>query len=436
MPAPSRTRGFPFWGTGLLAILIAAPPVRADDAKDLAKLLALPPSPGAMGLLAAHVNQPGIVDRVRLGLSSSDWKTRAAAARLVNLGALRALIPATQETLGKESQALAAAEELRTLATIGGPEFDEATLAAERRFSPGLDADFAHYLARARGPRAVTIYFDSLRGWKLSEAATRTFFRLATRGQHDALVIASATALSRRDAVAWQAILDVASDANVRIDEPVLIAGLRYKEERLRGEAAWYVAKSYRGAPPANAADILAALSEGERDSEPAGPELRFGSEILRRVLGKAPVEDESWIACLESSLVCHLDSDFEDSPFIEYLTDRERAAVLRRNHANRPDNLPEKKKNSNFIPGETLLRLVSGLPVGVAEDLFELESCKSGALTRWLSLASVEHRADGLPRRVTIGTEPAGASRRRTAQALFLMSDAPTDQADPAASA
>jgi TonB family protein len=408
-----------------------ANPTGADE---LEKLLSHKPSPGSLALLAPHLREAGAAERLKLSLSDSNWKTRATAARLVNLGAIQDLLPSVREALDKESETPAAEEQLRTLATIGGPSFDDALRSAEKRFSPELDSTFACILARSRGAQAIPLYFDALRDLQLSQGARETFFRLATRGKHDALIAASAMALSRRDSAAWQAVLNVAGDFGVRIDEPVLIAALGSSNDTLRGETAWYAAKSYCGSSPPNAAAILAALDQGERDAGPTTPELRFGSEVLRRVLGKDAVEDEAWIACLQSNISCHLDSDLDESPLIDFLTPREREAILRRNEANRPAELPRTKKDSYApLPQEPLLRLVTGLPNGVAADLFDLESCHSTQAMRWLSLARVEFRPDGLPRRVTIGTQPPSASCQRTAQALFLMSDAPATAADPA---
>ena len=417
----------------VLTSIVAVLAVEAEGGEDLAKLLSRPLSPGALALLATHLAEPAVAERLKGGLSSGDGKTRAVAARLVNLGAMRELIPDVQKALAMETEDQAAREELRTVLTIGGQSLDESVLASERRFAPRLDASFAALLARSRGPLAIPVYFDTLRGWQLSESATRTFFRLASRGQHDSLMAAAALALSHHDPLAWEAVLDVAGNSGVRIDEPVVIAALGSREAQLRGEASWYAARSYRRTAPDNASGILAALAEGERNAEPAGPELRFGSEILRRVLGKPAVEDDEWIACLESSLTCHLDSDFEDSPLIEYLTEHEREAILRRNHRGRPEGLPAKTKTLPAERQETLLRLVTGLPAGVAADVFELEGCRSNSFTRWLSLASVEFRPDGMPRRVTIGTQPPKPACQRTAQALFLMSEAPAEEADAA---
>ncbi len=230
----------------LLAPGVAVFAAEKEGAEELAKLLSRPPSPGALALLATHLTEPAVAERLKRGLASGDWKTRAVAARLMNLGALRDLIPDVQRALEKEAEALAAEEELRALLTIGGPSFDEEALAAERRFSPRLDVPFASILARARGPHAIPIYFGVLRTWQLSQWTTRNFFRLATRGQHDSLMAASALALSHHDALAWQAVLDVAGDLSVRIDEPVLAAALGSREPQLRGETAWYAARSYR----------------------------------------------------------------------------------------------------------------------------------------------------------------------------------------------
>src|SRR5204863_10021872 len=111
-------------------------------------------------------------------------------------------------------------------------------------------------------------------------------------------------------------------------------------------EAAWYMAKTYRKRPPQNAQQLLEAVGEGTPVPD---AELRFGAEMLRRVLGKPPVEDEGWIACLETNPNCHLDSDFLESPLVELLTERERAALLARNEAKRP---PEARSNrSNSAP-------------------------------------------------------------------------------------
>ena len=129
-------------------------------------------------------------------------------------------------------------------------------------------------------------------------------------------------------------------------------------------------------------------------------------------------------------------------------LSDSARAGSCRRRNAARhaPDAPGEEKQekgeekaekpdNGKFkvVPERnTLLRLVRGLPSGVAESVFDIEGCTSSPKMKWLSVAVVDFRKDGIPRHVVIRTEPEGGSCRRTAETLFLMSLAPQSIPDP----
>jgi TonB family protein len=237
-------------------------------------------------------------------------------------------------------------------------------------------------------------------------------------------------AFGRQDRASWEAILGAASKGGVVLDSPLLIEALRSAADPMRGEAAWYLAKTYCSRPPSNANEFLEALtSEGAAAREGGDPESRFGAELLRRVLGGAAVEDAAWIACLTTDPECHLDSDFGESPLFDYLTPGEKEAILRRNEANRP---PEARSASGKRPkppppgGD--MRLVTGLPEGTVRDLFQITGCESNAKTRWSSLAMVGFRPDGLPRRVALGGVPPGSACRQTAEALFLLTQAPED--------
>ncbi|HEX4439263.1 MAG TPA: energy transducer TonB, partial [Thermoanaerobaculia bacterium] len=243
-----------------------------------------------------------------------------------------------------------------------------------------------------------------------------------------------------RDTAAWRAILAVASHLGTPLTSKVIEAALGSGQIVFRGEAAWYLAKSYSGTKPSDAEELLAALgNEPTSDELVADPEMRFGAEILRRVLGRPAVEDDGWISCLESSTTCHLDSDFTESPLLPYLTAREREAVIRRNEASRPPDskAPESKPSASKVravssPTAPLLRLVGGIPDGVAGSLIDQEGCESGAAVRYFSVAQIEFRSDGIPRHVAIGVEPSGGACHRTASALFLMSLAPDSATDP----
>lgn len=414
---------------------------RSTRADELTELLSRPLSPGSLALLLSFPGKPGIFERWQSGLRSPDAKTRGAAARVLDVAMLREAAPALIEALAVETDAAAAIEEMRALADSGNSEAVATVLDAARRFAPRLDPWVVLIFARSEGTAALPLYFESLRQLDVSEHTRTLFFAEATRGQPDALVAAAALAFGHRDAKAWQAVLNAATQTGASIHSPLLETALRSDQLVFRGEAAWYLARKYCGDPPSQNAALLAALAEGEPDaSVPIDPELHFGSELLRRVLGQAPVEDAAWIACLESSTKCHLDSDFGDSPLLRYLTDREREAVARRNEASRSEESgSEHRKSAGPRPtpvpapaDKTLLRLVTGLPEGVAEDLLKIEPCRSPS-SRY-SVAILEFRGDGAPRRVQPRLVAAGAACERVANALFLMSRAADDVADPSA--
>jgi len=410
---------------------------RADDA---AAILARPISPGTMAMLAGYGAAPGVAARLQEGLKSADPKTRGAAARAIDVAMRREAASALAAALVAEPDAAAAVEEMRALADSGSSEAAATILDAAKRFAPRLDPSVVLIFARAQGTAAFPLYFDSLRQLDISERARTLFFKDATRGQPDALVAAAALAFGRRDARAWQAVLNAATETGAAMHSPLLQTALGSDQIVFRGEAAWYLARSYCGKAPSDSPEILAALNQGEPGAEqPVDPELHFGAELLRRVLGQAPVEDGAWIACLESSTKCHLDSDFGESPLLAYLTEREREAVVRRNQADRSEETPDRtatpKPKSTPVAAsgdKTMLRLVSGLPEGVADDLFRIEPCASPV--HRFGVAVIEFRGDGAPHHVALNLTPDKPACARVANALYLMSRASNDVADPAA--
>lgn len=355
---------------------------------------------------------------------------RGAAARVIALGSQAQLLPALRTALATETDTGAMREEVRAVCALGEPSDDEAALAAAVRLSPALAREVARVTARVRGPLAFRLYFEKISGFPLSSADRAAFFRIASRGQSTPLYAAAAMALGRHDHASWEAILGAAAKIGLVLDSPLLIEALRSAQDPMRGEAAWYLAKAYCSRPPSNSNEMLAALTSGAPLASDGGdPESRFGAELLRRILGGAAVEDSEWIACLTTNPECHLDTDFGESPLLDYLTSGEKEAILLRNEAHRP---PETRSRSATHPkapppgGD--MRLVTGLPEGTVRDLFRIGGCESTWKTRWSSLAMVGFRRDGLPKHISLGGVPPGKACRQTAEALYLLTQAPED--------
>lgn len=426
--------------TALLLLGVSAS-VRASDEID--KLVARNLSPGVVGLLARHSKDTRAASRLRAGILDKTAPVRLAAARVLAVGRMVDLLPDLREALGRETDAGAAREEILALCALGGPAADGEALAAVRRFAPRLDGAYARTLARLRGTEALPFYFSTPSALVLSPWDRRVFFRhVANHDGAEVLAAAGSLALSHRSAEDWQAVLAVAAEREAPLQEGVLVAALRGEDMVLRGEAAWYMAKSYRKKLPQRSEEILRAVSDNTAPS--ADAELRFGVEMLRRVLGKPAEEDEGWIACLETNPECHLDSDFEESPLIELLTARERVALLRRNEANKP---PEARW-SLIYPGRrgartpaasptprpetdrSELRLVTGLPSGMTSDLLSVAGCRSSVQKRWFSIAEIEYAPSGLPGKVALLGVPTSSDCQTAAETIFLMSAAPEDRA------
>lgn len=439
MRFPAR---FPFRApvrAGLLAILLTplleGTVVGADE---IEKLVRAPLTPGIVALLARHMSNPRVVERVRAALSSPVPSVRAVAARTIAVGSLGSLISDLKEALAKESDAGAAREEIRALCTVAGPVADSEALVAAKRFSPRLDAAYVRTVARLRGLQALPVYFSTLRELQLSSYDREVFFRLAAnRYGPDLLSAAGSLALARGASNEWGAILKVASERNVSLHEGVLVAALRGEDSIVRGEAAWYLAKAHQGRPPSQSSEIVEAVSSDA--PPPSDPELRFGLEMLRRVLGKPPKEDEGWIACLETNPECHLDSDLDESPLIELLTEREAEAVMRRNRRGRsePGSLPTPKSTQALSkpppPAEPAigLRLVTGLPEGMVSDLMAVSDCRSAWTSLLYPVAEIDFWPHGLPRQVRAA--PVRFKQcQATAEAIFLMTAEPDDGRQP----
>jgi TonB family protein len=412
------------------ALFLAACFAAAEE--EIESLLRLKGSPGSIALLASHTSKPAAVERLQSALRDPDPRVRGVAARVVNLGSLSALVPDAAAALEKESDAEAAREQVRLLIAHGGGTYDEAIRAAGKRLAPSLDSLVVRTVARVRGAAALPLYFSSLRELSLTDHDRKTFFRLASRGEKDSLNAAAALALGRNDALSWKAILSVSTELQAPLDEGVLVSALPSENGTVRGEAAWYLAKRYCETQPGNMAPVLAAVPAGGAPAGGDNPELRFGAEMLRRVLGEPPVEDKTWIACIASNLDCyvdaelHLDSDLEASPLFPYLTLAEREALLIRNAGGAAGRRPGfTRPHPDDRPH---LRLVSGIPRGVASSLFDVAGCRSSAIHRRLSLATLEFRADGLPAHAWVLAAPEGKWCERVANTLFLLSLAPGD--------
>lgn len=439
LPARLSSRASIGIGAGFLLILFSHRlAAAAGGADEIDQLTLAPLTPGSVALFSRHSSDPRVAARLRTALSSPSSSVRAVTARVIAVGGLASLISDLKDALARESDAEAAREEIRALCTVAGPAADPEALAAAKRFSPRLDANYVLMIARLRGIQALQVYFSTLRDLQLSPHDRQSFFRLAAnRDGPEVLDAAGSLSLGRGAAKEWTAILDVAATRNITLDEGPLLAALRGHDTILRGEAAWYLAKAHRQKPTPRSSEILEAVSSDT--PPPPDPELRFGLEMLRRAMGRPATEDEGWIACLEANPECHLDSDLGESPLVDLLTEREAEAVMRRNRRGRlgigsssPPKSPPAQKNIPSAEPAIGLRLVTGLPKGMVSDLMSVSGCNSWTKPgSSYTLAEIDFWPHGLPRQVHV--VPLSSTRcESAAEAIFLMTAESDDGRPP----
>jgi TonB family protein len=394
-----------------LVFTLTSDPSRADQ---IAKLLQKEISPGSIVLLAPYSTDARVIERWEQALKSDNPGVRAAAARVINTCSVASRLSDVEQALRSETDLEAAREEIRAAVALGSRD-DDLVFGAAARFGGRLDERMAMAIARSRGFAAVPLYFERFNSLRLGHFDIRSFFLIATRGNGQQLLAAGAMALGRGDQEAWAAILDAAAGIKTPPTSPVLLAALTSPESRLRGETAWYLARSYCEAPPADAKEALVRLRQGIESDRSQGqdPETSFGQELLRRVLGEAPIEDASWIACLRTETYCHLDASIGQSPLVKYLTPAEKAALeARRGKA--VGGLPATGETQKASPGgpaahtpPTQMWAVSDIPAAVSRDLLNDESCGRRNDRLFAATAEVRFGEDGRPRRVTINLLP-----------------------------
>jgi len=116
----------------ILALALLTTPAAADD---LDKLLNRPVSPGAVGLLVSHANDPRVEARWRESLRDASPQVRATAARMLLVNAATDAIPDLARMVETDADPGAALEAARALLVLSAGPADVLVLAAAKRLN-------------------------------------------------------------------------------------------------------------------------------------------------------------------------------------------------------------------------------------------------------------------------------------------------------------
>jgi TonB family protein len=375
----------------------------ASSILDVETVLAKPVTAASVALLVEHAKDPRVTHRWSQTLSDPRPEVRAAAARAINIAGVTALVPAMLRSLETEADPSAGREEIRAIASVGGPDHDPVLIAAAKRLGSDVGPLTAASLAASRGP-AVLGMLDSLREFISRPADREAFVGLATRGEIGPLTRAASVALRYRDPALWAVVLDVARSADLELDSSMLATGLRDELPQVKAATCWHLTV---GRPLGTA--TLPAIKEALLSlAKPQDPEVAFPLEMARRAVGEPPSPEPVWKAWLDHAGPHQIPSDYaRHSEWLNRLNPDERRAVALR-LTNRPDGLEAMRSVLGSAQGGVKpppAQTIVPPPPGFVTDLLAVTGCRPGK-EHGVALAGV---AWGLGRPKAIEIEVSG---------------------------
>ena len=416
-PAGNRAARFAF----ALLLGVVRPSAMADSSlPDLAKLVLTPGDLRTVPLL-------------REGLSSPDPRVRGTAARVTAVLRSGPLFDDLLAAIERETDLGAFREEAFAAASLDSERGVPAVLAAAGRLGPAGRGIAAQPLARALGPKALSLYVAELRPGITEPMTAAAFFLWATRDDPVLLSEVAKSALDRRDAVSWEGVLRTFTELNREPEEALLGSGLGSNEG---------------GIVSATARSLVAALSRG-RDTSRArmafGPALptarerlagtdRFFVDLLARKLGEtARVDQELLGAWRDGGVVppkLPIGSD-------GLLTKEEREAIeaaLNKQHPGWKTFRPQAddfagravgRRKDGTLSGSredfaSTLAMASDLPSGLVSSVLKMSPCPTG--DEAFVVAKSLFRENGRSERASVLVSPAEACTKAAAPLLALV--------------
>jgi len=407
---------------------MAASPVAAGEFEDL---LARPPSPGALALLVPHAADPRTHPRFAAAIKDPRPEVRTAAARAVHVASLRGgALAALEDALATETDAEAAREQIRALASLSGGAADAAMRAAAKRFEGRLDGDFLEAVARTRGPEAIPILFADEWSKTVPAQLRASLLVVAARGDVESQKAALRSVLERGDAASWEAFLALRPPSQPAVG--LLIPGLESARAEIAAPTAWHLADRVLR----QAATPPELMTERWRPPADSDPDAAFAFELLRRSLGTKAVAHPEWIRFLDEAKVSLADRLWPESPMAALLQPDEREALRRRRDRRSvggglqvsipKDGGPRQVlKGAAPAAGGLTLRIPSDLPAGTTDDALAVAGCKAPKREAF-GAAQVIYNVEGRPLRVSPIAMAGPKSCERAAMGLFLMTLAP----------
>jgi TonB family protein len=381
--------------------------------------LADPPlSTGSVAMLVPHAAAPVIQERLAQAIDHDDADVRAVAARVVLVTASRGLVPALRDRIARESDAIAATEQMRALATLSTAADDRVLVDLALRHGRQTVVALAEVLARVR-PGSLVAYAGQL-GAAAQPGALSSALVLASI-REPAIASAVTEAALNAGARTWGSFLAGRHDRNLPVDGPILSRSLQSSDSETRLAALRHTAMVVGFPEDTTDPEVVAAVVAV------ADTDLRLDSwesalrELIRRSKGK-PHRRVDWGTLFEGApLTWQFPPDLNAR-----LLGRERGLVEKRLGRRLPDD-DELATSASRIRPESWKEVTRLAPIfagGLLADVMRLTGCQPDE--RAMAAADIRHRADGRPQQVALADVPLSPSCRMAASTVFTLTVAP----------
>ncbi len=353
-----------------MAALCAAVPLFAQSQMPRASQ----PDPLAtVGMAVWEQDQKKLENILRIAIMSTEARTRAAAARVINVRGVTALLDHVRARLDSERDGAAAREEIRTAVMMGGVRDIDRALYVSDRFDKALDDTAALALAHLGQP-GVDAYFTTLRKRNIDKGG---FFVAALWGRSQ-MAPAVATRLLAEDKEAFQSFLfAIVEEPDELLDTNVFTAALASADSDVRTEIVWYLVN--RAATPGEAPfdpKVKAAVSELK---DPGGDgDFTVGLELLHRILGLPRIDNNAFRQALGTNRLPQFRIFIAPKKLMSYIAEADKSLVLG------GMTIPERRVDANVRPLPFVVP--SLIPNGVAAAVMKANGCTDG----WIGDAMV----------------------------------------------
>jgi hypothetical protein len=379
--------------------------------------LADAPTPASVANLVHQTDTVALTTALAETLHSATPLVRATAARVVAVRAQSSLLGPVRDALSKETDSIAAREQIRALALVGNAEDVAIAAKAAEQWPQSMSNALAAAVARRGGTPAIDLYGTHLRATRMTNHLE--FFGIALWGRPALVPLAGSRMLATGDEKGWRGLLGALAESDMAMNGGVMASSLGAPSEDIRSSSLWFLVYGYAPDPSALSELVKSALAVPR--AELSSDREDFGRELLRRMLGRERNGDARWLKFLNTEEADELLQGRDHA--LQYLTDDEYRVRYTRCEVQTQSCAMPKKRSRRTIPSEPVappaFDLPETLPAGLADAILREGQCRG----TWLGIAMASVDEAGRTKELDLGKVAATDACKRAVETLVRLS-------------